>query len=147
MNILYLLINVKILHHFISDLQNTVAFSAYSRQSKTLSSYSTLVFEKVALNEGQGYSAGTGVFTCPVSGLYVFTWTLQTTENKSLNAYITRNGGSSNRFLNIRAETSEYAAESNTEVMHLNKGDTVYIQGAGYFKGIAVSSFNGWKIN
>ena len=132
----------------LSDLQNLVAFSAYSTSTLNLAPYTTIRFEQTTLNVGQGYtcSNSSGVFTCPVDGYYVFTWTLQTKENHKLDSKIVRNGGSSHRYFNIDAKTSHSAAESNTEVMHLVTGDTVYIQGNGYFYGDWVSSFNGWKI-
>ena len=133
----------------LSNLQNTVAFSAYSdsKSLKYLSSFRTLIFEKTTLNIGQGYHVSTGVFICPVSGYYVFIWTLQTKENHKLDSKLVKNGEASYRFLNIYADRRDYASESNTEVMHLDKGDTVYIQGRGHFYGNWVSSFNGWKFN
>ena len=150
MNILHLWRNVNLLHHSIPDLQNTVTFSAFATRSINIGfGYATLIFDRVTINEGQGYSGRTGVFTCPISGFYVFTWTLQTIANKSLNSYIVKNGGNkSTRFCDIDAKTSSRASASNTEVMHLTKGDRVYIQGGGYLSSHDyVSSFNGWKIN
>ena len=129
-----------------SELQNLVAFSAHSGSNLNLASYTTIKFEYETLNVGRGYSASSGVFTCPVDGYYVFTWTLQTKENHNLDSRIVKNGRGSDRYINMYAGSSAFAAESNTEIMHLVKGDRVYIEGRGYFCGYIVSSFNGWKI-
>ncbi|KAL3853128.1 hypothetical protein ACJMK2_016698 [Sinanodonta woodiana] len=52
-----------------------VAFTAYRGTSLTnIKEDQKLVFDKVVTNEGNGYSAITGTFTAPISGIYFFTW-------------------------------------------------------------------------
>ncbi|KAL3853129.1 hypothetical protein ACJMK2_016699 [Sinanodonta woodiana] len=58
-----------------SSTSRTVAFMAYRVRSLThIELNQKLVFDKVATNEGNGYSAITGTFTAPISGYYYFTW-------------------------------------------------------------------------
>ena len=79
-----------------------------------------IIYDKVLFNVGRGYSAQTGVFTCPSDGEYVFTWnTMSNTGVQDCFAFIYRNGV---RLLeSYSIDDSEMA--SNTEVFQLIKGD------------------------
>ncbi|KAK3581297.1 hypothetical protein CHS0354_033032 [Potamilus streckersoni] len=58
-----------------SSRSRNVAFMVYRNTSLTnLELKQKLVFVKVAMNVGNGYSAITGVFTASVSGIYFFIW-------------------------------------------------------------------------
>lgn len=49
-----------------------VAFSAYvSNYQSSLAPHKIVTFDGVILNEGSGYNNHTGVFTSPVSGVYL----------------------------------------------------------------------------
>ena len=47
-------------------------FSAYLGQDVTASSSDVIVFNQIQINVGNAYNTATGLFTCPVSGYYVF---------------------------------------------------------------------------
>lgn len=52
----------------------TIAFTAKLKPCDSHPSHSgVLKFATVQVNEGGGYSADTGIFTCPVDGFYFFT--------------------------------------------------------------------------
>ena len=50
----------------------TVAFSAGLTQQVSLAPNTSVAFDRVWLNIGDGYDNTTGIFTCPVAGTYVF---------------------------------------------------------------------------
>ena len=50
-----------------------MAFSAYIDSTTSLSTDKT-VFNRVLINEHQAYDQSTGVFTCPISGVYMFSF-------------------------------------------------------------------------
>ena len=51
-------------------------FSAYESASSTASMGSTIVLRRTHLNEGGSYNTGTGLFTAPIDGMYIFHATL-----------------------------------------------------------------------
>ena len=56
-----------------------MAFSAYVDENTSPSKAGDVyVFDKVLTNKGQAYDESTGVFTCPISGTYVFTFVAST---------------------------------------------------------------------
>ena len=108
-----------------------------------------VIYDKVLINKGNGYSAQTGVFTCPRDGEYVFTWsTMSNSDSQDCFAFIYRNGVKSLEASSYEAGGSEYEVASNTEVFHLTKGDTIWIQtdSCGYFFGYPYTAFSGWKL-
>ncbi|KAH3711259.1 complement C1q-like protein 4 isoform X1 [Dreissena polymorpha] len=54
----------------------SVAFHAYQSGNKCIQNMQTFVYEQVLLNDGNGYSTRDGIFDPPVSGVYVFTWSI-----------------------------------------------------------------------
>ena len=65
-----------------------MAFSAYVDENTSPSGADDVyVFNKVLTNEDQAYDESTGVFSCPIKGIYVFTFvagTLTVYEMKSM---------------------------------------------------------------
>lgn len=58
-----------------------VAFTARKLNRETLTDPNlTVKFESVILNAGKGYNSSTGLFTAPVNGTYVFSWTITTKQ-------------------------------------------------------------------
>jgi len=55
------------------DTQSSVFFTADTPTSKTLTSGQDVIFQRTISNEGSGYNATTGRFTCTIPGLYLFT--------------------------------------------------------------------------
>ncbi|VDI65097.1 Hypothetical predicted protein [Mytilus galloprovincialis] len=53
-----------------------VAFYAYLSKSKAISPHHTLIFDHVETNVGQAYNQHSGAFTVPISGVYIFSYTV-----------------------------------------------------------------------
>ena len=56
----------------VSARDNFIGFTAYNNVDLFVSEGETVVYNTVQTNAGGGYDTGTGVFTCPVTGLYFF---------------------------------------------------------------------------
>ena len=65
----------------------TIAFSAYLTKSLTgLGMDHTLRFDGITLNEGGGYNHYTGIFSTPKSGVYLFSFYIEDSNNHLLRA-------------------------------------------------------------
>ena len=61
-----------LLLRLLSDQNNAIGFTAYTNMDLGLSQNQVVVFNTVPFNIGDDYDATTGVFTCPVNGIYFF---------------------------------------------------------------------------
>ena len=59
-----------------NDQRSFYGFSAYESTSSTAPTGSTIILRHTLLNEGGCYNTGTGQFTAPVDGIYIFHATL-----------------------------------------------------------------------
>lgn len=63
-------------------MNQMVAFHALMTRFTTEITYEHILrFDMVKTNIGKGYHPATGVFIVPVTGVYVFTWTIQVDAN------------------------------------------------------------------
>ena len=71
-----------------------IAFAAL-RNSTSLSSSATITYDALLVNIGNAFSHQTGIFTCPESGSYFFSFSAEsvsTTSVTSIHIYMVRNG-------------------------------------------------------
>ena len=130
------------------SLQN-IAFTVSMSSVGSQWANKKVIYDKVLVNIGNGYSAQTGVFTCPRDGEYVFTWSIMSNgDSQDCYAYIYRNGVKSLLTEALERGGSQYEVASNTEMFHLSVGDTVWIQtdSCFYFHGYPSTAFSGWKL-
>ncbi|XP_045201942.2 uncharacterized protein LOC123555361 [Mercenaria mercenaria] len=63
-------------HLFTRATGNSRAFHAYRSQNRCYNNYETIEFDVQALDNVDMYNQRDGIFEPPVSGVYVFTWTV-----------------------------------------------------------------------
>ena len=91
----------------------------------------TVVFENVLLNLGGGYDATTGVFTCPMDGVYIFSTSIMTisgshTEQTRVHVDIMKNGAEiAAAYAN--GGSGEMEQGSVSAAVQLVRGDTVKV--------------------
>ena len=66
---------------FIGTEQNVIAFRAHLTEDQTVSPGDNFIFNEAILNYGNAYNADTGIFQCPVHGLYMMLSTILTNDN------------------------------------------------------------------
>ncbi|WAR31326.1 C1QL4-like protein, partial [Mya arenaria] len=121
---------VGVLLHVISESvhQSPVAFFATLSSSFTTSpSDQTLVFNNVVTDVSAGYNPGTGAFTAPVDGLYVFSASVMvnlSTSATSAHIRIKKNGSQVVYFI-VNDSDGDYETVSSTAILSLQVGDTV----------------------
>lgn len=89
------------------------------------------LFERVVTNQGGGYNVETAMFTCPISGLYHFSFAYlqHSIETVSCNIFHNRN---SITYAYMHFEShDQFASASLSVYVYLDIGDTVDVRGCG----------------
>ena len=84
---------------------------------------------QVITNEANGYSIHTGAFTCPEGGLYLFTFSVGQRGSNQVWAYLQVNGVNVIDAVSESMGSTDDDQGSNTVVLRLQIGDTVWISG------------------
>jgi hypothetical protein len=119
-----------------------VAFHAVAYSS---TSVTTIVFDHVITNLGDGYDNTTGVFTVPTTGLYIFSWTIEAYGR--LTESILLVNGKQEGLSRAHEQSSYYDTTTSFAVLNLTVSDKVWVK---VITGIAEARhtmFSGWKIN
>ncbi|KAK3597951.1 hypothetical protein CHS0354_042298 [Potamilus streckersoni] len=131
------------------DIKRTVtrkaAFTAmFSSTPVAIIPGHSLIFDRVDYNEGNAYDPNIGIFTCPVSGTYLFfTSVLSDISSGQVQTEIVVNGLGKVRTLAF--QDANHAQGSTAATLHCNAGQRVWVQGAYGSKayGLTFSSFTG----
>lgn len=141
-----------------AEFRDNVAFYAYlsTNESPNLPRHHTLIFGTVKTNIGLGYHKEDGIFIVPISGLYVFSWTVIAENNGWASVEIVVNA---NVLGTMFANDSGFSGDHNNWesgtgliVVNVNDGDHVFIRMKENGRGIIHSdargrtSFSGWKL-
>lgn len=87
-----------------------------------------LSFPNVRFLSGTGYDSLTGIFTCPISGMYVFEHTLFVNQLHYVVTSIRKNGELLVWIQGSGGNVDYYASGSGTTVVSLQAGDRVWVQ-------------------
>eukprot|EP00105_Crassostrea_gigas_P034897 XP_019919045.1 PREDICTED: complement C1q-like protein 4 isoform X2 [Crassostrea gigas] len=136
--------------------ESQVAFHAHlSNNVQNLGIHQAIHFDKVLLNEGNGYSVHAGEFVAPVSGLYVFAWTILSGDRTCMKYDVVKNSVVLAYYISDAYEHSDWAVSSGTAVTRMNSGDRVWIRVSDmlvcshivYGTGFGTSSFAGYLLH
>lgn len=131
-----------------------VAFYAYmstSQRTVVVIPHHVYVFDVVRTNFGNAYHPSTGVFTVPESDVYVFIWTFLNSAFYSTQLMINTEdwwGG-----VYAHSGSSSTMQSTSVVVVHVNKGDDVFVKTSDSSNGILISNiygrtmFAGWKLH
>lgn len=138
------------------DASDVVAFCAYmSTTEVNPSRHHILVFDDVKTNIGSAFNRISGMFTAPIDGAFVFTWTIFSDRHSYINSQIVVNTEAFTSMITDSDEVSDLHSSTGVIVVNLNRGDSVYIRThpteqshgnifSGSIRGRP--SFNGWKL-
>ncbi|XP_060595076.1 complement C1q tumor necrosis factor-related protein 3-like [Ruditapes philippinarum] len=85
-----------------------------------------IVFDKAITNDGAGYNVYTGIFTVPVTGLYLFTFSVSDRDRLTVLQLVI--DGFNLVDIKDRPVNNAQTMSSNTVIVHVNKGQSVWIQ-------------------
>ncbi|XP_062613749.1 complement C1q tumor necrosis factor-related protein 3-like [Saccostrea cucullata] len=110
-----------------------------------------LVFPSVITNEGNGYNPSNGIFTAPISGMYVFFVNVQSYSTQHIYVDIVLNGSTKVRTMAYSYNNNDsYESGPNLAVLNIQKGDAVWIKrhsGSGYYHNGPITTFSGFLIH
>ncbi|XP_021364325.1 complement C1q-like protein 4 [Mizuhopecten yessoensis] len=108
------------------DQPGEVAFSAGLTNMLTLTHTERVLYDRIYTNIGSSYHSNTGTFVCPTAGIYVFQFHSVAHQNKAAWLQLYKNF---EYVASTYGHTSnDYASTGNSVILHLSKGDEVYIQ-------------------
>ncbi|XP_071180112.1 complement C1q-like protein 2 [Mytilus edulis] len=131
-----------------------VAFYAkLSASVHGLSPHQTIIFDAlVTTTQTSIYDTTTGIFTAPVSGMYVISWTANVDHQESQATELMINGRSKawNFADTAGSEDRDYGSASQTVVLQVNKGENVWVRtgtnGKGDVSGHDYSTFSAFLL-
>jgi hypothetical protein len=109
-----------------------VAF--YSRRDtdgdvSLLGEHGTIIFEGVTVNDGAAYNHVTGMFTCHVTGTYVFSWTISVANRSYLYAELVVNGVARGKTMTDAHDLPAAGdSASGLILVHLAANDVVWVR-------------------
>lgn len=130
---------------------NVIAFHANLKSNlNNLSLNTTIKFENVQFNKGNGYDPATGMFTAPEDGVYSFTWSFLTKKGGTV--YIAAVVDNADHvYTCINNQQSTYINTSGHLIYELKRGNKVWIRTwytlATFIHSGFFTYFSGSKIN
>lgn len=113
----------------------------------------TLIFDTVITNVGCSYNHHDGVFTAPVSGVYVFNWNLYSSYNGDVVSELMVNSEKKGGRRSYSKTDEEDHSSSGCVVVEISQRDIVYVRTHPTheqrgdiisYPGVYESSFSGW---
>lgn len=130
------------------DVSTRIGFTATVSSTSSTWKSGNLVFDVVITNVGNGYNPGTGVFTAPTAGEYVFFVNVQSFGTQSIYVDVVLNGVTKVRTMAYSTGGNDfYDAGPNLVVLTLQKGDGVWVKrysGQGYYIDGPITTFSGF---
>ncbi|XP_061195308.1 uncharacterized protein LOC133203556 [Saccostrea echinata] len=140
----------------VPDSSSIVAFCAYmSSKEISPSLHHVFVFDVVKTNIGSAYNRNSGIFTVPMDGTYVFTWSVFSDFNSYITSQIVINSQAFANMITDSEEIRDIHSTTGVIVAALNHGDLVYVRThpTDLSHGNVLShsvygrpSFSGWKL-
>lgn len=133
-----------------------VAFYAYMSTSENApSNHHTLIFDVIKTNIGGGYNKHSGMFSAPVAGVYVLTWTIYSGDNgKTAFGIFVNDDMVCSTFGETNDVDYDYDSDTGVIVVSLNQYDDVFIRSIMTCSTDIVSfawntrtTFAGWKLD
>nr|KAI8762829.1 type 2 C1q domain-containing protein [Biomphalaria glabrata] len=129
----------------IGKQKHIISFAAQAASNiPYLKDTEVIVFDDVLVNNGAAYDARSGIFTVPVSGVYIFTATIVSGFNSTIETMLTMNGQEVARIYS--GAYKNRGSGSNAVLLNLKEGDEIWVAlfyGNGNYVHGKWSSFSG----
>ena len=89
----------------------------------------SLIFNRVLFNDGGAYNNASGIFTCPVSGVYLFFFEVGSgTQRQIVAKLVANNVNQVDAIADSEYHTSHEAQGSNMAILRLGQGTHVWVE-------------------
>ncbi|VDI73898.1 Hypothetical predicted protein [Mytilus galloprovincialis] len=95
--------------------------------NRQLQKNSIVKFDTQFIDEGNNFNTGDGIFVAPTSGVYLFSWTIQTYSSKTVQTELRVDNIVRGKHL-MNLGSAGYFATTRNVFCAVNKGDHVWIQ-------------------
>ncbi|KAJ8301180.1 hypothetical protein KUTeg_020167 [Tegillarca granosa] len=105
-----------------------VAFTvALTQLNKPIGDHQTIKYDHVITNLGYGYEPGTGHFTCPLKGLYLFAVTAMSAQSPTHDLYteVVKNGA---RVTKMYSTPTSSSSTTSVFLITLDVGDMIWVR-------------------
>ena len=109
-----------------------------------------IIFNQNVLDTAGGYNSGNGIYTVPVSGTYVFTWTVYCNSRAWATTQLMINHNEYGKSFANSQDTPDTHTSTGLVVASVNRGDTVFVrfapsENSGYiYSTFGFNTFSGW---
>lgn len=137
--------------HSISNVAFSLSLSRTTGHSTVYESQ-VLAYADVLLDIGNGYNTGTGIYTVPVSGVYVFTWSTTAGVNNVIDTLLMINSQVRGALNSDAGSVSLWNESTGLIIASVNQGDRVFVRVGKRAGGIvhvfdeAWTTFSGWRL-
>ncbi|XP_063418546.1 complement C1q tumor necrosis factor-related protein 2-like [Mytilus trossulus] len=107
--------------------QKSVLYFVRLSSKTTLNINSIVKYDKVITDEGGNFNPGDGIFVCPVTGIYLFSWTVFTASSKIVDTEL-RVDNVIIDSMYVYIGTSSHVPATKVVLCQVKKGDHVWIQ-------------------
>ncbi|XP_048382009.1 collagen alpha-2(VIII) chain-like [Stegostoma tigrinum] len=121
---------------------------SYSEGNSINTPDAVFVFDQVSLNREEGYNSTTGIFTCPIAGVYSFVYTSLPARGVETAVTLVRNNVKASSIYSDLSQGSTQSAER-TELVLLAEGDAVWVklEKGTVLRQQASLSFQGYRVS
>ena len=133
----------------VAEDPKTAFYLKFSGQVPTANN-AVIIFNQKVLDTAGAYNSGNGIYTVPVSGTYIFTWTIYCHSYDAATTQLMINNHEYCKSFANSEEVDDTHTSTGLVVASVNQGDTVFIRfGPSYNIGYIYSTyghntFSGW---
>ena len=115
--------------YLLNGLESPLGFTAYvDHDIQHLGVYQSIIFNRVLFNDGAAYNNASGIFTCPVNGVYLFFFQVGTRDKKQIVAKLVANNVNEVDAIADTELLPNEAQGSNMAILRLGQGTHVWVE-------------------
>ena len=115
--------------YLLNGLESPLGFTAYvDHDVQHLGVDQTIIFNRVLFNDGGAYNNASGIFICPVNGVYLFFFEVGSRDQKQIVAKLVANNVNEVDAIADTAGQPNEAQGSNMAILRLRQGTHVWVE-------------------